>query len=477
MPLTPMQTPQRPAGRKWLCFARLTFAAIALTHVIAAAEPTPPWQAGTATAIITPKEFLWLGGYAARVRPADGTASDLRAKALAIVDAERRRFVFLTIDAIGVPRTLRKNLETRLSQSLQLKPEEFVITASHTHSGPEFRPGRLPVNAGSLEPASQAYLAFLEETLQRLAGEALRSLAPANLGYARARAGFAMNRRLPRPGGEPNNAPNPDGPVDHDVPVLRVDGVDGKLRAILFGYACHNTTLTQTSYKYCGDYAGFAQEYLEAAHPGVVTLFLTGAGGDQNPYPRTMLEHAQQHGRTLATAVEAALGTKARPLNGTLRSAYTEFDLIYAPAPSRAQFEAKLNAKDKQESLHARRMLDRLDREGSLPTRYLYPIQVVQLADLKIIALGGEAVVDYSLNLKQRLGGSNSTWVAAYSNDVLGYIPTERILREGGYEGRTAMNLGIHPGPWAPGLEEKIISKVLELVERTTVVNKPAAAK
>ncbi|HUR57108.1 MAG TPA: neutral/alkaline non-lysosomal ceramidase N-terminal domain-containing protein [Opitutaceae bacterium] len=475
-----MQTPASPARRPWVRFARFTLMGVAVTLIataLRAAESTPPWQAGAASAVITPKEFLWLGGYAARVRPADGTHSDLHAKALAIVDADRRRFVFLTIDAIGVPRTLRKNLEARLGQSLQLKPEEFVITASHTHSGPEFRPGRLPVNAGSLEPASQAYLRFLADTLQGLATEALRSLAPANLGYARARAGFAMNRRLPRPGSEPSNSPNPDGPVDHDVPVLRVEGADGKLRAIMFGYACHNTTLTQASYKYCADYAGYAREYLEAANPGVVALFLTGCGGDQNPYPRSTLEHAQQHGRALATAVEAALGTKARLLTGTLRSAYTEFDLMYAPAPTRAEYEAKLNAKDKQESLHARRMLDRLDREGSLPTRYLYPIQVLQLADLKIIALGGEAVVDYSLQLKQRLGGPNSVWMAAYSNDVLGYIPTEKILREGGYEGRTAMNLGIHPGPWAPGLEEKIITKTLELVQRTSTLEKPSAAK
>ena len=86
--------------------------------------------------------------------------------------------------------------------------------------------------------------------------------------------------------------------MDHDVPVLRVDTPEGKLRAVLFGYACHNTTLS--FYKFCGDYAGFAQHYLEAAHPDVTALFLLGCGGDQNPYPRRTLELAQQHGRSLA---------------------------------------------------------------------------------------------------------------------------------------------------------------------------------
>lgn len=441
---------------------------VALAPALSAAETASTWQAGTATAVITPKENLWLAGYAARVRPAEGTAQDLHAKALAIVDGQRGRFVFITIDAIGVPRGLRKNLEARLARSYQLKPEQFVVNASHTHSGPEFRAGRLPANAVAFEKAAQAYLAGLENTLHRLAGEALDSLAPVKLSYARARAGFAMNRRLPRPDGEPTNSPNPEGAVDHEVPVLRVDTPDGQLRALLFGYACHNTTLTQTSYVYCGDYAGFAQEYLQAAHPGAVALFLTGCGGDQNPYPRSTLEHARTHGRTLAAAVEAALGTKGRPLTGTLRSAYAEIDLPYAPAPSRSEFERRLNAQDKQESLHARRMLDRLEREGSLPVGYPYPIQVLQLGtELKLVALGGEVVVDYSLRLKRELAGSSGVWLAGYSNDVLGYIPTERILREGGYEGRTAMNLGIHPGPWAAGLEEKIVAKTLELARQT----------
>ena len=441
----------------------IAFCWVALAH---AGEPTPIlWRAGVATTTITPKQAMWMGGYAARTHPSTGTAQDLHAKALALDDTQRGRFVFVTIDAIGIPRGLRKNLEPRIAASYQLGPEQFVVTASHTHSGPEFRAGRVPDDGrGSVENSS-AYLAFLEETIHTLVGRALQALAPARLSYARARAGFAMNRRLPQAKGEPNNAANPDGPVDHDVPVLRVDDAEGKLRAVLFGYACHNTTLTQTSYVFCGDYAGYAQQYLQEDHPGVLAMFMTGCGGDQNPYPRSTLTHAQQHGRSLATAVEAALITKAKPLTGPLRSSYVEVELLYAATPTQAEFEARLKSKDKGEAEHAQRMLDRLAKEGSLPDRYPYPVQLVHFGrDLKLVALGGEVVVDYSLRLKRELGGPASTWIAGYSNDVLGYIPTERVLREGGYEGRTASRLGsLHPSPWAAGLEEKIISKVHEL--------------
>ena len=427
--------------------------------------PAAAWQAGVATKQITPKVPMWMGGYAARTHPSTGTAQDLFMKALALEDAQRGRFVFITLDAIGIPRSVRKNLERRLGASFQLRPEQFVITASHTHSGPEFRAGRVPEDGRGSVENSRAYLASLEETAHALVGEALGALAPAKLSYVRARAGFAMNRRLPQPNAEPRNSANSDGPVDHDVPVLRVEDAAGKLRALLFGYACHNTTLTQASYVFCGDYAGFAQHYLQEDHPGVTALFMTGCGGDQNPYPRSMLELARVHGRTLATAVEAALVTKPKPISGPLRSRYGEIDLRYAAVPTKAELESLLKAKDAQESGHAQRMLDRLAQEGSLPGTYPYPVQVLHFGDdLKLIALGGEAVVDYSLQLKRELGGSNQVWVAAYSNDVLGYIPTERVLRERGYEGASASRIGsLHPSPWAPGLEKQIVDKVMEL--------------
>lgn len=436
-----------------------------LASAYAAESSATPWRAGAAATVITPKTNMWMGGYGARTHPSTGTVQNLQAKALAIEDAQRGRFVFVTLDAIGIPRSLRRNLEQRLAASYQLKPEEFVIAASHTHSGPEFRVGRVPEDGRGSVANSREYLTFLEDALHGVVGEALAALAPAKLSYVRARAGFAMNRRRPQPNAEPTNAPNPDGPVDHDVPVLRIDDPAGQLRAVLFGYACHNTTLTETSYVFCADYAGFAQQYLQENHPGIVALFMAGCGGDQNPYPRSTLPLAQTHGRTLATAVEAALTTKPKPLAGPLRSTYAEIDLPYAATPSREEFTAQLTAKDKTVSAHAQRMLDRLAQEGSLPTAYPYPLQVVHFGrDLKMVALGGEAVVDYSLQLKRELGGPASVWIAAYSNDVLGYIPTERVLREGGYEGKSASRIGsLHPSPWAPGLEQKIIGKALEL--------------
>ncbi len=430
----------------------------------APAAPTPtPWKAGVATVLVTPAQPMWMAGYASRTNVSQGKFQELFAKALALEDERGGRLVIVTLDLIGVPRTLRKSLEVRAQKAWQLPPESLLLNASHTHSGPEFRVGRAPADDGEFKPSTlgESYGRELEEKLFKLIGTALESRAPARLAYSFARCGFAMNRRLPTKDGY-KNSPYPEGPVDQSVPVLRVEGADGKLRAVLFGYACHNTTLAL--YQFSGDYAGYAQQYFEADHPGAVALFMLGCGGDQNPYPRGTVELAQKHGRALATAVDAALATTLKSVNGPLRSAYAEIQLDYAPAPTREEFKARLDSKDRYEAAHAKRMLERLDRGEKLPTQYPYPVQVVRFGDaLTMVALGGEVVVDYALRLKKELAGP-AVWIAGYSNDVMAYIPSLRISKEGGYEGGGAMRYSVtHPGPWAESVEERIVKQVHDL--------------
>jgi hypothetical protein len=438
--------------------------AVVLTSA-AAAGPAPRWNAGTASVVITPTEPTWMAGYASRTKPSEGKFQDLFAKALALEDPAGARAVIVTLDLIGVPRALRDAVEKQVFQKYGLRAEGLLMNASHTHSGPVVRSGK---TFYGLSPADQQrvdrYAAGLQEKLVALVGRAIANMSPARLGYSHARAGFAMNRRLPTKNGY-QNSPYADGPVDHDVPVLRVEGPDGKLRAILFGYACHNTTLAL--YQFCGDYAGFAQQHLEQSHPAVTALFMIGCGGDQNPYPRGTVELAQQHGRTLAAAVDAALLPQPRPLTGPLRMAMVDVPLDFAAVPSR---EALLQAQQKSnqyEKGHAARLLDALEKNGRLPASYSYPVQVIRFGDdLVLVALAGEVVVDYSLRLKRELAGP-AVWIAGYSNDVFAYVPSARVLKEGGYEASGAVLYSALPSAFAPSLEERIVGKVRELVRAT----------
>ena len=439
----------------------------------AAQKKSPGWKAGAAAVVITPDKPMWMAGYASRTKPSEGKIHDLYAKALAVEGPHGSRLVMVTLDLISVPRPLRDGLEHAVKQKFALPAAGLLVNCSHTHSGPELRttPSALRGLTTARERQAETYARKLQAKLVRLVGEALHDLGPARLGYSHARCGFAMNRRTPSPTGF-RNFPNPDGPVDHDVPVLRVIRPDGTLRAVVFGYACHNTTLG--FYKFCGDYAGFAQYDLEAAHPGTTALFVQGCGGDQNPYPRRTVELARQHGRSLANAVEAALLTHPRPISGTLRSAIGLATVEYQTPPTRAELLRRKQSKNKYDRRYAERLLRQLKERGKLRDRYRCPVQVVRFGDaLTLVALPGETVVDYSLRLKRELTGGRGTrpavWVAGYSNDVFAYLPSRRVLQEGGYEGGGAMKYFatvVQPGPFAASVEERIVSKVHELLQQ-----------
>lgn len=386
----------------------------------------PPMKAGTAQVVITPQTNMWMAGYAARKKPAEGKVQELFAKALALEDSAGTRMVIVTTDLIGILPSLRASIEQKAAAAHGLPPEALLLNASHTHSGPEYR-----IREGR-EQEARDYTAFLEDRLMEVIAAALASVQPASVSWSRARCGFAMNRRLPTAKGY-QNAPNPDGPVDHEVPALLVQHPDGQPRAVLFGYACHNTCLGD--YEYCGDYAGYAQEYLQEHREDFIALFLNGCSGDQNPYPRrsgvvpglSALDLAKTHGRSLANAVEVAMQVPPRPVPGPIRAAYEKVRLDYAPEKQRAPHD--------------------------------YPVQVTRFgAALTLVALGSETTVDYSLRLKRELGGDAPVWVAGYSNDYTGYVPSLRVLKEGGYEAQAG---------WAEDVEERIIGKVRELYERT----------
>ena len=205
---------------------------------------------------------------------------------------------------------------------------------------------------------------------------------------------------------------------------------------------------------------------MEKAHPDAVALFWAGCGGDQNPLPRRSVFLAQKYGQELADGVQAVLDEPMTPIQGSLRSAYTEIDLPLADLPSREQLVKDTTDMNHAVAARAKRLLDRLRIMDSLPGSYPYPVQVWQMGpDLTWVMLGGEVVVDYSLRLKKELGPGR-TWVAGYTNDVMAYIPSLRVLKEGGYEGGGAMIYYGLPAVWGPRVEETIVAAVHEQVAK-----------
>lgn len=425
---------------------------------LAAAQST--WHAGVARVDITPKESIWLAGYGARTKPSEGVLQPLYAKALALRDSSGAVSVLVTSDLLGFTRAMSQPVAARVEKEFGVTRARLILNASHTHSGPVT--GQLLRPAYQLDPPHeetvQKYTAWMLDQVVEVIGRAVRDLAPANLEFEQGLAGFAVNRRRVGQRHFP-------GPVDHDVPLLAVRGADGKLKAIVAGYACHATVLADQVIN--GDWPGYAQEEIERAHPGAVALFVAGCGADANPLPRRSVELAKTYGRVLATAADQVLTGKMKAVAGPLAAAFETVDLPFQTPPSREEFQKRLNDRDMSIRRHAAYMLSLLDRDGKLRDRYPYPVQVWQFGnDLKLIALGGEVVVDYALRLKAMFGWNN-TWVAGYSNDVFAYIPSLRVLKEGGYESGGAMIGYGQPGPFGAAVEEIIVEKVEDLVKKT----------
>ena len=466
---------------------------LALTLVLALTRPgfaaSLSWKAGVAKIPITPTNSLWMAGFGARTNGSRGTLQELHAKALALEDQDGRRSVLVTTDLVGFPATIAKTIADRVNQQHGLSRERLILNSSHTHSGPQMSDRLVFWSDWRMSPAQvrdiEDYTRRLEDKVVAVIGTALSDLQPAQLSFGRTAMRFAVNRRLKTEKGYyASFVPNPAGPVDHDVPLLRIDSEGGLLRGVVFGYACHPTALLPDNYRFCGDYAGFAQAWLEQQHPDAVALFVQGCGGDIMVSPRGTVELAQNYGELLAAAVNQAVRGATRPVRGSLRCGFEVVPLAFAPPPSRAELEARAQGQDTESARqareflrasadelqrHAQELLKVLDRDGRLPTEYPYPLQVWQFgADLTLVALAGEPVVDYALRLKKEFG-ADKLWVAGYCNDVFAYIPSRRVLEEGGYEGGGAIVGARLPGPFAPTIEETIVRKVHELVERTRV--------
>jgi hypothetical protein len=420
-------------------------------------RPPARWRAGVATVDITPAPGIWMAGYSVRTCAAEGVGLALHAKALALADEGGTRAVLVTLDLLGVTASLAARVAETVRRRHGVAREALLINASHTHSGPVT--GDMLSVAYDLGPerlaAVREYTHTLESKITDVIGDALHRLRPVSLAVGEGQAGFAANRRVQF---------TPDGPVDHAVPVLEVNERSGRPLAIVFGYACHNTTLQDANCRLHGDYAGVAQAALERRHPGVKALFVAGCGGDANPKPRGTMELVERHGTALADAVDEARRSLV-PVSGPLRLAYGVVDLPFAPTPERREWEVRLDDADVYVRRHARLMLDALDRDGRLPAVQAEPVQVWRFgASLTLVALGGEVVVDYALRLKRDYAGQR-LWVAGYSNDVFGYVPSLRVLREGGYEGGGAMIYYGKPGPFAEPVEELIHGKIRELMD------------
>jgi hypothetical protein len=438
---------------------------LSINPVLAQVENYTGWKAGVAKVNITPKEPVWMGGYAFRDHPAEGKITDIWAKALALEDANGKKAVIVTMDLHTISKEVSDPIRQKLSEKLHLSKSQIILNASHTHTGPLFKLDNLSVYRLYKDPVetekTKRYVRETEAKIINLVVEAFGKMKIVRLYSGNGITRFQVNRHT-NVESALKGTTELNGPNDYAVPVIKVTDDNDKIMAVLFGYACHNTTLSV--YKWSGDYAGFAQIELEKKFPGATALFFQGAGGDQNPLPRGTISKAKQYGKELAAAVNAVIEGEMKPLNNQLSVTYSEINLPFAKRPPTKEELVQIinDSSARAYPFYLKQSADRfihiLEKGGSIMSSYpWYPVQVWNIGGQAIFTFGGELTVGYTVDLKRIFG--SDIFVFGYSNDVMSYIPTAKMLDDGGYE--TIMS-PVFTTPYSFTIENLIVGQAIK---------------
>ena len=474
---------------------RLILSLVITSSLLASAAPSaePVYSFGFARIDVTPEVPLRLSGYGNRNQPFEGIDESLSARVMVIRPADGESHVLVSVDTIGFPGVLTKEIHDRLEETHGIPRERFVLTFTHSHTAPHIGRGLSNLFATPLSDdernATEAYTDFIRDRIIKAVGQALAETSPGRLFVGAGEAHFAVNRRVLQDGKWTGFGINPAGPVDHSLPVLKVTNADGKtVRALIFNYACHCTTFGGDYNRVNGDWAGYAAKYLEESYPETLALCTIGCGADANPerVPERALQIAQAQGREIADEVQRVTNGPMTEVTSPLQATYG-FAGLPIDRPSIEDLREALNNNRPQVRRHAEEMLDVHSRMGRLPETYPMPIQVWRFGDqFTQVFLGGEVCVDYAFRIKRELSGlseqtednsqdssipdsqhSTRIWVTAYANDVFGYVAPERMRDEGGYEVDFSMIYYLQPGRWSSGTEDVILRRVHELYDNS----------
>lgn len=445
----------------------LAFTAFQLAGFGAAPKPL---NVGLARVSITPETPVRLTGYSSRDIPFEGVQHELWAKAMAFGDEKKGHHIIIALDILGIPHRVTERVRDALAKEIGISPANLSICASHTHSGPQI--GNIvshfhkPLDPDELADIS-LYAMGLVPKLKGVALDAIENATPSLVSHAKGEVSFAVNRRT---------SINPNGVSDHSLPVMRITDLNGKIKAVMLNYACHAVTLGPKNNVVHGDWVGEAQLQVEENLPeGAMTMVVIGCGADQNSSPRMNnknpemdLVYAKDQGKQIADEINRMLADETwkniRQLPES-KMKYVELTFANMPDPKKLAEDAKGAGRTSNYSLL---LLGRMARSGDIPEKINYPIQVWDFGkDLVMIFLAGEVVVDYAIRLKQELG-EDRVWVNAYANDMPCYIPSLRVLKEGGYEAESAMIGYEKPSKFTEDVEDIIMNGIYSILPKSS---------
>ena len=404
---------------------RILVPALALAACLAApgvaAAQSMQFRASVVKVDITPSSSKWMAGYPAR--QSTGVHDRLYHRVVALDDGQTQ-FFLASSDFCEFPPSVYDEFAAQLKRETGIDPVQVWWTVTHTHSGPEVGPPGLdnllmPERHG--HDWDKEYTASAERALIDAIKEARTKLVPARLAVG---AGFStanINRRARDPRGRISLGLNPDGPVDRQIGLIRLERPDGTPIALIANYSMHGTALGPPNKLFSGDAPGLVAAYVEQKL-GAPMLFINGAAGNLAPIYTVQNDFEAAH----ITEFNVLLGDRILAANSAMRVPVSDVRLRLSEkiveTPRRPGLGWDDGIGDYLKAAKGEAGVIRL------PVRFL-----IVNDDLALWAAPVELFCEISMDIRNRSPYPH-TFYFGYSNGSLGYLATRQAFAEGGYE-------------------------------------------
>jgi len=430
-------------------------------------------RAGSAKANITPYVGILLSGFGGRKHGTEGIHDDLHARAVVLDDGDVQ-VAIVSCDLIGFSLESIATIRERAERMTGIPGEQVLIAATHTHSGPTM--GILRMSTQNPE-----WVSIVEKKVAGAIAEAHANRTDAAWGVGVGNAQIGINRRERTPEGATKLGRNPDGPIDTDVGVVRIDTRGGEPIAAVIHHPCHPVVLGGKNNYVSADFPGATTSFVEKAIPGIQALFVNGCAGNINSDPvGGEFEDVRRLGRILgAEAVKTYEAIDCSP-DISIRCASEQVEVPLQELPPVSVMEQSIEDRTKElgagvslEQLQADHLIAYArevlaEHEAPEPKRSrLIEMQAIALGNAALVTTPGETFIEIGQAIKAA-SPFEHTFVTGYTNGVIGYLPTANAFDEGGYEVTSSFQFYYGTYFLAPEVEQAVVEAGVRLARQVT---------
>lgn len=377
---------------------------------------------------ITPPVGTPLSGYGKRKgKPSSGVHDSLYARTI-ILSHQNERFVFTSVDLVLVDEELRMAVLKKIRKSLELEDRQFVLMATHNHSGAGAIGGRF-WERFIMGKKNKAVYEGITDAIAKSVLEASNRPTPvlAELGTA------DISRWVE------NRMDGKDNRLKH-LKVLRFQNDSKQTAAYMLFMAAHPTILPASNFEFSGDYPGRFCSLLEDKNPDSVALFVNGAAGDLRPRLEgyeNRFDKMEAYASTLANAVNS-ISFKPIELTGVWASALERKKL---PWTKIGRFPLQVPV---------------IISNRVFPRKSYF--QVFRMGRAAFVTFPGELASETGTSIERRLmAKSFEPFLIGFANDYIGYvIPRRHYLHHDHYESRASFY-----GPKMDRFTEKTLDAII----------------